>query len=260
MKHYTAYLFDVDGTLLDTTELIYRSFVYTLHRFADKEITRETAVRHMGLPLRDQIETYLGPMSDERYGEIAGAHMEHQLRIYPDFLALFPGVVKMLALLRERGARIAAVTSRRMHSLNLYLKEMEIDGFFHARITPESTKRHKPHPEPALKALELLGAAAGETVFVGDSEFDMRCGAAAGVDTAFAAWGNEGLLPAGASATCVLESPLQLCAHTAAAAGVMHAADAAKGHTADRPRTASGETSRANGLDGGVREPGKTTD
>jgi pyrophosphatase PpaX len=58
-------------------------------------------------------------------------------------------------------------------------------------ITPEDTDRHKPEPEPALAALQRLGAPPREALFIGDSSFDIECGSRAGIDTALVTWSHN---------------------------------------------------------------------
>ncbi|MBD3390912.1 MAG: HAD-IA family hydrolase [Chitinivibrionales bacterium] len=197
MKDYTCYLFDVDGTLLDTAELIFRCFEYTCRRFAGIEADRDAVVRHIGLPLRRQLEVYMGPLTDERAREITAAHMEFQLSIYEKFLRPFPTVPEGMALLKRAGKRIGAVTSRKQRTLNLYLEQTALREYFDVLVSPEMTSAHKPGPEPAMKALEILGCTARESLMIGDSSFDIECGAGAGMDTAFVAWSHNdaSLLP-----------------------------------------------------------------
>lgn len=191
MKKYSAYLFDIDGTLLDTTELIYQCFRYTCGKFGGMTLAKDEVVGNIGLTLRDQMEKYFGTLTDQRYRELADAHMEHQISIYKDYLGVFRGVHDTLRWLSTHGVPLAAVTSRRRQSLDLYLNEMDILSFFDSLVTPESTDHHKPHPEPALKAAEELGCQPENALFVGDSRFDIECGAAAGMDTALVGWSDN---------------------------------------------------------------------
>lgn len=190
MKKYDCYLFDADGTLIDTVELIYQCFVYTCKRFGNRDIEREEVIRHVGEPLRRQVEQYLGAMDDERYESIARAHMDYQLSIYPKYLRAFPGVAETLARLREQKHTLGVVTSRRKHTLDLYLRDTGLFDCFDILITPEDTLRHKPDPEPLLEALGRLHMDAGRAVYVGDSSFDIECGARAGLDTVFVNWSH----------------------------------------------------------------------
>ena len=106
IKDYACYLFDADGTLLDTTELIYQCFLFTCRKYGGFEISRDRVTKNIGLTLRRQTELYLGPLDDERFKTIGGDHMKYQLSIYPQYLRLFPGVKEGLGLLRSRGKHL----------------------------------------------------------------------------------------------------------------------------------------------------------
>lgn len=212
MKAYSYYLFDADGTLLDTTELIFQCFVFTCRKYGDKEISRELVVNNIGLTLRRQTELYLGLLSDERYAIISGDHMRYQLSIYPKYLRLFPDVLDTLNVLRGREKRCAVVTSRRKATLELYLKETGVCNCFETCITPETTSKHKPDPEPALAALSFFGVPnRADALMVGDSEFDIECGARAGIDTALVRRSHNQHLIDATKATYVLDDLKELC-------------------------------------------------
>jgi len=189
MKQYEYYLFDVDGTLLDTTELIYQSFRHTCKTFANLDVSRSQIIKSIGLTLRDQMTVHFGPISEEEFTRKSTEHMRYQMSIYKQYLELFPSVVPCLQFLKKTGKKCAVVTSRRRESLELYLKETGIYDYFDAIVTPEITMKHKPDPEPAFKALSLLGTTeTSAALFIGDAEFDIECGRRAGMDTAFVNW------------------------------------------------------------------------
>ncbi|MFP4012645.1 MAG: HAD family hydrolase [Chitinispirillaceae bacterium] len=189
MKEYDYYLFDADGTLFDTTEMIYQCFDYSLRYFNKPMVSREMIFSNIGLPLKDQIEVYVGNVDEEFLQAYKKVHMEYQLSIYRDYIRLFSGVARTLSELKKRGKKCAVVSSRFRKSLDTFLKEMEIRTFFDVVMSPEGTRLHKPHPEPALKTLELLECRdSSEALFIGDASFDIECGAGAGTDTAFVNW------------------------------------------------------------------------
>jgi pyrophosphatase PpaX len=212
MKNYSFYLFDADGTLIDTTDLIYRCFVHTCKVFGNMDVSRSDVVKNIGLTLRKQMEVYFGPLTDEQFTIRSAEHMNYQLSIYPQYLRVFPTVVKGLDMLRKRGKRCAIVTSRRRETLELYLRKTGILEYFEAFVTPENTAKHKPDPEPALKALELLGSAdKNEAVFIGDSEYDIECGRQAGIDTAFVEWSHNDPAALPSKPTYCISDLMQLC-------------------------------------------------
>lgn len=191
MRDYKNYLFDADGTLIDTTELICKCFENTAVMTGNNPVKKSDIVRHMGLTLRDQMTIYFGDLHDSEFEEYKRIHMEYQMSIYGKYLQVFDGVMDVLEELKKRGKKCAVVTSRLKNSLSIYLKDTGILQYFDVLITPESTIFHKPHPAPALKALESLNAVPEESLFVGDATFDIECGSNAGIDTAFVLWSNN---------------------------------------------------------------------
>ncbi len=188
MRDYMYYFFDADGTLIDTTELIWQCFENTAKITGHGPIGRETTLKHIGLTLRDQMTVHFGKIDDAEYDRYRTIHMNYQMSVYRQYLKLFPGVSDTLEKLKNNGKKLAIVTSRFRNSLDVYLRDTGIYDYFDIIISPESTKCHKPHPEPAIKALEELSARKPETLFVGDTTFDIECGAGAGIDTAFVNW------------------------------------------------------------------------
>lgn len=210
MKHYSTYLFDADGTLLDTTELIYRSFLNTCRIHGDFIIERETVYQDIGIPLITQLKKHLGKRTDEEYEEILETHRSYQKEIFQETLTLYTGIKEGLQSLKERGAKLGIVSSRTRESLDRYLKHTEIFDFFPVISTPEVTANHKPHPEPVLWALEKLDSSPDETLFIGDAIFDIQSGRDAGVDTALVTWGHNDPHDIPVKPTWFLESMNQL--------------------------------------------------
>jgi pyrophosphatase PpaX len=191
MKPYSYFLFDADGTLIDTVDLIVKCFEHSCSRFGGLIVPAREIRQNIGLTLRNQMELYFGKLTDERFEIIRKEHMDFQLRHYAGYLRAFPGVVECLAALKSGGKRLAVVTSRRRLSLDLYFKETKLFGYFDAFVTADDTLRHKPDPEPALVALSLLGGSKDEALFIGDSRFDIECATNAGIDSALVKWSGS---------------------------------------------------------------------
>lgn len=191
IKEFNYYLFDADGTLFDTTDMIVRCFMNTarVHKLTVPD--RHAIISHVGMTLRRQMECYFGVLSDAEFTQYRDTHMEYQLEIYKEHLKLCPGVLEALHILRDKGKKCAVVTSRMMQTLAIYLRETGIYDFFDVLITPEATQKHKPEPEPAFAAMEKLGATPEETLFIGDATFDIECGGSAGCSTAFVLWSHN---------------------------------------------------------------------
>ncbi|WP_028584115.1 HAD family hydrolase [Desulfogranum mediterraneum] len=188
MKPYDCYLFDADGTLFDTVELICTCFQYVAEKYAAKTMDRDTIIKGIGLPLKGQLITHLG--ADLDHEQILDDYLQYQLRIMEESISPFPQVAETLAALQAAGKKLAIVTSRRRLSLEKILESTDTGAYFDLLITPEDTSRHKPDPEPALKAMSLLGAEKSSTVFIGDACYDICSGASAGTDTVFVNWSH----------------------------------------------------------------------
>jgi pyrophosphatase PpaX len=189
MREYDAYLFDADGTIIDTREMIYHSYIRMAEVLGIEPPARELVMNTTGLPVRRQIRELLGwDHDDAYYDRAATAYGDHIMELYPTHLRAFPGVKEGLERLWKAGKRLAVVTSRRRHSLDLFLGKLDLAKYFHALVTPDDTDEHKPSPEPALLAMRLIEADPRRTVFVGDAEFDIQCGKAAGTAAAFVSW------------------------------------------------------------------------
>jgi pyrophosphatase PpaX len=211
MKEYSFYLFDADGTLIDTIGLIVRCFEHTCAMFGGISVPVHDIQKNVGLTLRDQMETYMGPLSDERFEVMLKEHMAFQLAHYREYLRIFPSVDEGLTQLAARGKRLAVVTSRKRASLELYLKETGIYDYFEAFVTLETTLRHKPEADPALEALSMLDGNRSEALFIGDSRFDLECAKNAGIDCAFVKWSCNDLSEMAVRPTFCIDDLRQLC-------------------------------------------------
>lgn len=191
MKEYDAYLFDADGTLIDTRELIYRSFVHMTEAMRLPAPARAEVDAMIGLPMGPQLERFIGPGGNAKlYAEGLEIYNEFHMAAYHRYLGIFPGVREGLAALRDLGKKLIVVTSRSRRTLVPFMETVEIAEFFPLAITSDDCEKHKPHPEPALRGLEAVDADASTSVFIGDAEFDMCCGKEAGMDVVYVDWGG----------------------------------------------------------------------
>lgn len=195
MKHYKAYLFDGDGTLYDTADMIYQCFDDIGKNFKNVKIEKEAVYKTIGMPFRPQLELLMGPVTDKVFDDIVTSHIAFAKTIYKKSVKLFPGIAETLKKLKEKDVRLAVVTSRKLESVSLYLEHTKILQYFDELITPESTAMHKPHPAPAIEAMRRLDTLPEETLFIGDATFDIDCGNSAGCDTCYVNWSMAGHHP-----------------------------------------------------------------
>jgi pyrophosphatase PpaX len=182
-----AALFDFDGTLVDTTELIYQSMRHAAAEVLGREISREILMANVGQPLPRQMEL----LSAEHAEEHLESYRLHNEEHHDALIKEFPCVEESLTRLRAGGVGIVVVTSKRCFSIEMALKTFPglaevVDHF----VTMEDTTEHKPHPAPLLKGLELLdGVPPKKAAYVGDSPFAVAAVEAAGVKSVAVSWG-----------------------------------------------------------------------
>lgn len=192
MKEYDAYLFDADGTIMDSWELIYQSFMHMGEVMRADMPDRDVVEGTIGMTLRKSLDVILGEgHPEEYYSRAIAVYVDYMMESYPKFLKTFPGTAETLAELHRRGKKLAVVTSRKRNSLEIFLEFLGLASYFSVLVTPESTERHKPDPQPALLALEQLGVAPERSLFVGDTILDVGCGRSAGMGTALVGWGGD---------------------------------------------------------------------
>jgi pyrophosphatase PpaX len=188
-------LFDLDGTVVDTVELIVESFRHATRTVLGRELPDEHILAGVGQPLRAQMERLSAAHAQELYD----VYREYNHRRHDELIRGYEGVEEVLRELRAGGRRLGIVTSKSRDTTQMAFRAVGLAEHFDAVVTATDTDEHKPAPAPLLLCLDLLGASAARAIYVGDSPYDVRAGAAAGMATAAVAWGvfgRESLLEA----------------------------------------------------------------
>jgi len=178
-------LFDLDGTLIDTEELILSSARYATEMVFGEAFPDEVLRHNIGMPLRQQ----MGEYAPDHVDELLAAYREHNERVHDDLIREYVGTEEALGALAEAGYRMGIVTSKSRSVAQRGLDFFGLGHFFEFVVGFEDTAIHKPEAEPVLEGARRLGLSAGECIYVGDSPHDMAAGIAAGAVTAAAMWG-----------------------------------------------------------------------
>jgi pyrophosphatase PpaX len=183
----TTFLFDLDGTLIDSIDLILRSYRHTMQVHRGVTPPDDVWMRGLGTPLWVQFRLWT---DDEAEIEaMVDTYRTYNLTHHDALVKPYEGVVAEVLKLQERGKKLGLVTSKMRSGAIRGLQVAGLEAAFAIIVGADEVTNPKPHPEPVLKALDLLGATAAETVFIGDSRHDIECGRDAGVKTAAALWG-----------------------------------------------------------------------
>ena len=183
----TAVLFDLDGTLIDSIDLILGSMRYAFAKCRAAMPTDAEWLTGVGTPLRTMFQRYAA--DDDAIDDLIAAYREHQFANHDDLVRCYDGVPNTVAVLARNGHPLAVVTSKTESLARRGLEHVGIMEHFATIIGCDTCERHKPHPEPVLTALERLGYEPTEALFIGDSVHDIEAGNAAGVLTVAALWG-----------------------------------------------------------------------
>ncbi|MCS7273079.1 MAG: HAD-IA family hydrolase [Fimbriimonadales bacterium] len=185
-----AILFDIDGTLIDTVNLIVNALDYTYRKHLGITLSREELRRLIGLPLKVQMRYLDDRVPESPPHEQMEADEMAYYAAHRDQERVVPEAVEAVRTAYRKGYATALVTSKSRAELALSsLPKLELEAFVDAIVTADDTERHKPAPDPVLKALERLQVAPEQAVYIGDTVFDVACGRAAGVQVGTVAWG-----------------------------------------------------------------------
>ena len=202
-------VFDLDGTVVDTVELIVESFRYATRTVLGEVLPDEVIIAGVGRPLLAQMES----LSAEHARELYDVYREYNHRRHDELIRGYDGIEEVLDALKAAGRRTGIVTSKSRDTTGMAFRAMGLEERFDAVVTATDTTEHKPSPVPLQLCLQRLGATAAGSIYIGDSPFDIEAGAAAGMTTAAVAWGvfgREALLAAGPDFW--LSEPLELIA------------------------------------------------
>lgn len=185
LKSVRAVLFDLDGTLVDTEELILASARHATQTVLGEALPDDVLRHNIGVPLRVQ----MGEYAPDHVDELLAAYRAHNEIVHDDLIREYPGTEEALQAVRSAGYPMAIVTSKSRSVAQRGLDYFALGRFFEFVVGYEDTTIHKPQAEPVLEAARRLGVSAGQCVYVGDSPHDMSAGKAAGALTAAAMWG-----------------------------------------------------------------------
>jgi len=181
-------IFDFDGTLANTNDLILRTFKETFEKLIG-EVSEETLLACIGPTLEASGVKYY-PEDPERFSE---TYRQLNLAYHDEMIELFPGVREMLDLLQKTDLKLAIVTSKRSDVLASGLKVLDMEQYFEVLVAQDHVKNHKPDPEAIHLALSKLELTAEECLMVGDNYHDILAGHHAGMKSVAVGWALKGV-------------------------------------------------------------------
>ncbi len=184
-RMYKHIVFDVDGTLIDTEYAV----LHSLKDLLKEEYNRDYKI--------EELEFALGITGEAAIKQLEISDIERtvdlwndKLNKYKESVCVFNGIEELLKVLSQNH-KLGIVTSKTKEEFEEEVTHFGLNKYFGVIICADDTEKHKPNPKPLLKYMELANAKNKETIYIGDSIYDMQCAKASKVDFAFAKWGNK---------------------------------------------------------------------
>jgi pyrophosphatase PpaX len=184
---FSTFLFDLDGTVVDSIELILRSYRHTLKIHRGTVPPDHLWLEGLGKPIWVQLQHWTQDPAE--IAAMVETYRVYNMTHHDELVRPYEGIVDIVRRLKALGKRVGLVTSKVRTGALRGLRIAGLESAFDTVVPADEVQNAKPHPEPVLVAVERLGTRAAETVFIGDSRHDIVSGHAAGVKTAAALWG-----------------------------------------------------------------------
>lgn len=205
LRRLQAVLFDLDGTLIDTVELIRVSFRYATRMVLGYELADEITMANVGQPLRQQFHD----MAPEHAEELLRVFREFNMAHHDELAKAYPGTIGVLAGLHEMGIPMGVVTSKGTEAATRGIDHFGLRPFLQVVVTADDVEIHKPDPFPLRFAAGLMGVELEYCMYVGDSPHDMTAAVTGGAIAVAALWGafpeEEVIVPGTAYALASIE-------------------------------------------------------
>lgn len=183
MKNFDGIIFDVDGTLTSTNELIFATFNFIAEKYLDKTFTNQ------------EIMNLFGPPEDVILKELCGDNFEAAQKDYYQFYSdnhhlasIYPGIMNILEYLKTKNILLSVYTGKGRRAALITLKKLDIVHYFDMIVTGDDVANHKPHPEGILVFIEKFGLKKERVLMVGDAPSDINAAKSAGVKVASVLW------------------------------------------------------------------------
>lgn len=180
---FDGFIFDIDGTLTSTNQLIFDSFNYIAKKYLNRSFTD------------NEIISLFGPTEDVILKELCGDRYEEARKDYYKFYSdnhsmaeLYPGMKEILEYLKNKNYPLGIFTGKGREASMITLKELGVDHYFDLIVTGDDVKNHKPSSEGILKYVNHFGLKKEKVLMIGDSVSDVMASKEARIKVASALW------------------------------------------------------------------------
>lgn len=183
MQNFDGIIFDVDGTLTSTNDLIFESFRYISNKYLNKSFTNQ------------EIMKLFGPPEDVILKEWTGNNYDAAREDYYDYYTnnhhlanLFPGIEEILTYIKSKNIHLAVFTGKGREAATITLRKLKIFNYFDMIITGDDVKQHKPSAEGINNFIKGYNLNKERILMIGDAQPDFKAARSAGVKIASVLW------------------------------------------------------------------------
>ena len=189
MNKFSCVIFDIDGTLTQTNDLIFDTFNHVTEKYLRQSFTPAEIIAMFGPPEEVAIERLVG--ADQGTAAMADfiAYYDHQ---FPIKAEAYEGIKEVVQQLHERGIKLAVFTGKGRSTTLITLDKIGIGECFDIVVTGSDVTNHKPSSEGIRKILDFLNVLPGNALMVGDAVSDIKAAHEAGVAVAAVLWDSYG--------------------------------------------------------------------
>ncbi|MGE5399949.1 MAG: HAD family hydrolase [Ignavibacteriales bacterium] len=184
MRNFDGLLFDIDGTMTSTNELIFAAFNHVAEKYLNKSYTPEELISLFGPP-EDEI---LKELTGDKYMEAHVDYFDFYRKHHAALADAYPGIIDILEEVKSTGIPLAVFTGKGQKASTITLKKLGLYDYFDMIITGNDVKQYKPHPEGILSFVEKYNLKKDRTLLIGDAPADIKAARAAGIKIASVVW------------------------------------------------------------------------
>ncbi len=184
MKQIDAVIFDIDGTLTATNQLIFASFNHVANKYLNKTLTESEIISYFGPP-EDVI-------MEQMFGDDQLSAMEDYYKFYKNnhnnMADIFSGIKEVIIDLHKKDIPLGIFTGKGRKSALITLEQCGIEKYFEIIITGDDVENHKPAPEGLNKIVDYFKVERENTLLIGDAPGDIKAARGAGIKIASVVW------------------------------------------------------------------------
>jgi pyrophosphatase PpaX len=211
---FETVLFDLDGTVVDSGAIILASMRHAAKEVLGEETPDDLLMAAVG---GSGLEAQMHALAPDRVEELVTVYRAHNEPLHEQ-LVCCSGIDDLLVRLKDEGRRLGIVTAKRRATADLAFNVLPLAHLFETAVGGDETKAHKPDPAPLRMACGKLGVDLKTAWMIGDGQYDVEAGNAAGCTTVWISHGRKKAFSAEPSATVrdlhQLTQLLRTCRHT----------------------------------------------